>query len=266
MKAITLFLLLLLCAVSIAQVKWRSSYADAAKVATAQRKPILIDFSAEWCGPCKMMEREVFPNGKVQALLGKVVPLKLDVDTNPPEAQKFKVNGIPRMILLSPDGKKILWDGTGYRDAEMLVGELSDALGIKVSSLKASAAKPEPAALGKARAALAGGSWPALKAADPKRSAEGLRLIVEQLGAFSENDFKENANLLAKAGRDAIPALLAGMDHKHLAIRTGSYRALLLILGRPDATQPKFDPWLPKAARLQALSKLRTWLASRLSV
>jgi len=63
----------------------------------SQDTPVLVDFYADWCGPCQSMApvlKEV-----AGELKGKVKIIKIDVDKNQPVAQKFGVRGIPHFVL-----------------------------------------------------------------------------------------------------------------------------------------------------------------------
>ncbi|MGW8123751.1 thioredoxin [Roseivirga echinicomitans] len=86
----------------------------------SQEIPVLVDFYADWCGPCQAMSpilKEV-----AQAHEGKIKVIKVDVDKNQPLAQKFGVRSIPTLILFKKG--KLIWKKGGL----MTTRELSSLL------------------------------------------------------------------------------------------------------------------------------------------
>lgn len=66
--------------------------------------PILVDFWAEWCGPCKQLSPVLDEIAK--EMEGKLTVAKVNIDQNPESPQKYGVRGIPTLILFK-DGKPV---------------------------------------------------------------------------------------------------------------------------------------------------------------
>jgi thioredoxin 1 len=84
--------------------------------------PVLVDFSAEWCGPCKMMG-PVLEQLKVK-MDNKIRILKIDVDKNRELAGKYNVRSVPTLILFQ--GGMTKWSGVGVMTSNYLENVIID--------------------------------------------------------------------------------------------------------------------------------------------
>jgi thiol:disulfide interchange protein DsbD len=92
-------------------LSWEHSEAKAEQMAKTEKRPLMVDFTAEWCGACKKMAKETFSDPRVMEKAGHFVAVKVDAtDDEDPQIDavkgKYKVVGLPTVVLYDSSGKE----------------------------------------------------------------------------------------------------------------------------------------------------------------
>jgi thioredoxin-related protein len=181
--------------VSFGQVKFeKTGFEKAKSKAKNENKLIFVDVYADWCGPCKMLDKNVFSDKVVGNILNtKFVPVKIDgdKDDNVLTMMEFDIEAFPTLILIDPktDRTKKL---VGYIDKEDLLEEIDFFM------------HPEKHPVSKYKASIKGEYTREnhreiiqLMADDRSENGEELELAVEAyISKFPDLDLKNEMDLL----------------------------------------------------------------------
>ncbi len=87
--------------------------------------PVLVDFHAVWCGPCKAMSPVIESLGK--ELHGKARVLKIDIDKNQTMAAQYQVQAVPTLMIFKAG--EVVWRHSGAMDKASLMQQVQDHIG-----------------------------------------------------------------------------------------------------------------------------------------
>jgi thioredoxin 1 len=122
--------LLVFGAGAFADVDWGQSYHVALERAGKENKLVMVDIYADWCPPCKLLDRDTFGNKDVQAKLSNgFIAVKIDIEKNKEGlelAKQFGGEMIPHILFLDSGGKRIS-ESIGYLPPKEFLKELEDA-------------------------------------------------------------------------------------------------------------------------------------------
>lgn len=79
--------------------------------------PVLIDFHAEWCGPCKAQAPII--KDVAQTLSGKVRVIKIDIDQNPAIAERYQIRAVPTLALFNKG--ELIWSQAGMMSKQQIL-------------------------------------------------------------------------------------------------------------------------------------------------
>ena len=93
-----------------AGIRWERKFEDALKKARAARKPVMIDFWAQWCGWCHRLDKTTYVDPAVLKLAEDFVAVKVNTEGEPRDvavAIRYDVSSLPPIMVVSPHGRPI---------------------------------------------------------------------------------------------------------------------------------------------------------------
>ena len=115
-------------------IKWGNNLDSAFAIASKSNKFIMIHFMAEWCPPCKEMDKNTFSNKNIIKKSNEFILVRIDVDKQQNIAEEYNGNarkyggiGIPNILFLDKE-KKIIRHIVGFHDVDQLMGIMDSVL------------------------------------------------------------------------------------------------------------------------------------------
>jgi len=252
MKTIFSWLTVLVASACLARAEvpagWSSNLVATLADKSQESKPVLLFFTASWCGPCRMMVRTTLTNEAVTKALEGFRHVAIDIDEHADIAAQHEIHVVPTFEILSAKGETIV-QTSGYQGPEDFVNWLSNSVAQVQETQRRREQFTEK--LGQVDQQLANGT------------AEGKRQAAADLFAMcAERDETLAAGAVArlKTLAEREPAMvLEGLNDPRLAARIYAANILRAKLG--DAFDA--DPWSDAVMRAKAVETWRAKLATR---
>jgi thioredoxin-like negative regulator of GroEL len=108
------------------EVRWYSNIEEAISAAKETNKPMLLDFWADWCAACKVMEKDVYSDSRFAEAAGRFLTVRIDFDKKTAIARKYNVIALPTLVFTDSYGSELV-RYRGFIDAKPL-SELMQSL------------------------------------------------------------------------------------------------------------------------------------------
>jgi thioredoxin-like negative regulator of GroEL len=205
----------------------------------ADARPIVLTFSAPWCGWCRKLTGTTFADPAVAEVGKQFRWVKVDPDDEPVLAAKYKVHGLPHTLVLDPQ-QRVLASRPGYIPPEQFVKFLDDAL-----------ANEEP------MAALQDDYLDRLTNSASEDWEQTVAQAIERMGQSSQEERRAIVAALQEAGAASYPVLVDVLEDERLAVRAAAGQTLTRL---SEAGLP-FDPFADADVRRAQVTAWRAWLA-----
>lgn len=251
MKKFLLSLILIVAFVSSVNAQtnenWSNDFEATLKLAAEKKSPVLLRFTATWCGPCRIMEKTTLKEKSVIEKLNSFSKVVVDIDANPKVAEKFGVHAVPTFVALSSGGDEIV-RSSGAMPAAEFNAWLNQALSLTAFSV----ARKE---LVREEQKKISDEW---KGSDEAARGKLIgRLVEMHLGKESEAQKFATEKLKTVASENPT-LLLDYLNDQKLAVRIFAGNLLYEKLGKEFV----FDPWEKSEARAAVIQNWRDRLSA----
>lgn len=240
-----------------AGIPWIKSYDEALAKSRAEKKPLFVEFYADWCGPCKQMDAEVYSRPDVVKALEGYVCAKIDVDSAMNVAAAYQVNSIPRFVVVSAK-QEIIGDQIGFVREDYFLSVLdmiAEDVADEIGGTPIPDVRPGPAA-------TQGAEAPAGPTAEERvAGAEDTQDWLTLLGDVDPAVRKVAGTELANHGGTGAWILVEALASDYLGTRIGAYETLIA----HKLGDLPFDPWANPENRKSALKAWREWRDKQLA-
>lgn len=89
------------------EIAWLTDLDAALAKSKETGRPVMVDFFATWCPPCKMLDAQTYSDPRVIEASKNWIMVRIDLDKNKALARQYQISSIPTIVLLQPDGKEV---------------------------------------------------------------------------------------------------------------------------------------------------------------